>query len=178
LMASQTAPKTKVTLKVIRDGKEKSFTVTLDELSDKQNPQGRIDESLIPRRSPTLLAGIFAAAALLLASIGTYGVLAYAVAQQRREIGVRMALGAQRGHIRGQFLGVGARLLAAGLALGGFGAWGVGRTMKSVLFDVGAIHAGVLAATAGVMMIAVLLACWLPARRATLVDPIEALRYE
>jgi len=140
--------------------------------------QSRIDESLIPRRSPTLLAGIFAAAALLLASIGTYGVLAYAVAQQRREIGVRMALGAQRAQIRGQFLGVGARLLAAGLGLGAFGAWGVGRAMQSVLFEVGAMHAGVLAGTAGVMLIVVLAACWLPARRAARVDPMEALRCE
>ena len=147
-------------------------------VDDLRPMQSRIDESLIPRRSPTLLAGIFAAAALLLASIGTYGVLAYAAAQQRREIGVRMALGAQRAHIHGQFLGVGARLLAVGLALGGFGAWAVGRAMKSVLFEVGAMHAGVLVATAGVMMIVVLLACWLPARRAARVDPMEALRYE
>src|SRR4030095_6677737 len=89
--------------------------------------QPRTDERLTPRRSPTLLAGIFAAAALLLASIGTYGVLAYAVAQQRREMGGRMALGAQRAQIRGQFLGIAARLLAAGLALGGFGAWAAGQ---------------------------------------------------
>ena len=147
-------------------------------VDDLRPMQWRIDESLIPRRSPTLLAGIFAAAALLLASIGTYGVLAYAVAQQRREIGVRMALGAQRAQIRGQFLGVGARLLAAGLGLGAFGAWGAGRTMKSVLFGVGVVHAGVLAATAGVMLIVVLAACWLPARRAARVDPMEALRNE
>jgi len=147
-------------------------------VDDLRPMRSRIDESLIPRRSPTLLAGIFAAAALLLASIGTYGVLAYAVAQQRREIGVRMALGARRAHIHGQFLGVGARLLAVGLALGGFGAWAVGRAMKSVLFEVGAMHAGVLVATAGVMMIVVLLACWLPARRAANTDPMEALRCE
>jgi len=147
-------------------------------VDDLRPMQSRIDESLIPRRSPTLLAGIFAAAALLLASIGTYGVLAYSVAQQRREIGVRLALGAQRAHIHGRFLGVGARLLAVGLAFGGFGAWGVGRAMKSVLFEVGAMQAGVLAATAGVMMIVVLLACWLPARRAANIDPMEALRYE
>ena len=64
------------------------------------------------------------------------------------------------------------------LFFGGFGAWAVGRAMKSVLFEVGAMHAGVLVATAGVMMIVVLLACWLPARRAACVDPMEALRNE
>jgi len=61
------------------------------------------------------------------------------------------------------------------LALGGFGAWGAGRAMRSVLFDVGAMHAGVLAATSGVMLVVVLLACWLPARRAAKIDPMEAL---
>jgi predicted permease len=147
-------------------------------VDDLRPMQSRIDESLIPRRSPTLLAGSFAAVALLLAAIGTYGVLAYAVAQRRREIGVRMALGAVPVQICRQFLGVGARLLLAGLALGGFGAWGVGRAMKSVLFDVSAMPASVIAATTAVMMIAVLLASWLPARRASKVDPIEALRYE
>ena len=73
---------------------------------------------------------------------------------------------------------MGARLLAAGLALGSFGAWGVNRAMKSVLFEVGTMPAGVIAATAGVMIVVVLLACWLPARRASRVDPMEALRYE
>jgi predicted permease len=165
-----------------------AFASTLREIVRRLDPelpvddlrpmQARIDESLIPRRSPTLLAGIFAAVALLLAAIGTYGVLAYAVAQRRREIGVRMALGALRAQIRGQFLRVGARLLIAGLALGSFGAWGVVQAMKSVLFEVGAMPTGVFAATAGVMIIVVLLACWLPASRASRVDPMAALRYE
>jgi ABC-type antimicrobial peptide transport system permease subunit len=147
-------------------------------VDDLRSMQARIDASLIPRRSPTLLAGIFATAALLLAAIGIYGVLAYAVAQRRREIGVRMALGALPGQIRGQFLRAGARLLGAGLVLGGFGAWGVVRAMRSMLFEAGNVPAGVLVLTAGVMSLTVLLASWLPARRASRTHPMEALRYE
>src|SRR5438270_1182708 len=95
----------------------------------------RIAESLIARRSPALLAGIFAGVALLLATIGTYGVLSYAVAQRTREIGLRMALGAQRGQIGTQFRSLGLRLLAAGTILGLMGAWWAGRAMQSVLFQ-------------------------------------------
>jgi predicted permease len=138
--------------------------------------QAWIDESTLARRSPALLAGIFAAVALLLAAIGTYGVLAYAVNQRRREIGVRMALGAQPGQVLAQFLGLGARLLAAGIVLGVLGAWGVGRAMQSVLFGVGATHAGVLAVTATIMLVVVLLATFLPSHRASRVSPLEALR--
>jgi len=147
-------------------------------IDDLRAMQDRIDESLIPRRSPALLAGVFAAAALFLAGIGTYGVLAYAVTQRHREIGVRIALGALPWQIRSQFLRTGARLLAAGLALGGFGAWGVVRAMKSVLFEANTIGAGVIAITAAGMTVAMLLACWFPARRASRLDPMEALRCE
>lgn len=138
--------------------------------------QAWIDESMVARRSPALLAGIFAAVALVLAAVGTYGVLAYAVNQRRREIGVRMALGALPGQVLAQFLGLGARLLLAGVVLGGLGAWGVGRAMQSQLFGVGAVHPGVLAATAGVMLLVVLLATFVPSHRASRVSPIEALR--
>ncbi|MES1167768.1 MAG: FtsX-like permease family protein, partial [Oleiharenicola lentus] len=96
--------------------------------------QAWIDESMLARRSPALLAGIFAAVALLLAAVGTYGVLAYAVNQRRREIGVRMALGALPSQVLAQFLGLGARLLLVGIVLGVFGAWAVGRAMQNVLF--------------------------------------------
>jgi predicted permease len=138
----------------------------------------RITESLIARRSPALLAGIFAGVALLLAAIGTYGVLSYAVAQRRREIGIRMALGAQRRQIGTQFLSLGLRLLAAGIILGLTGAWLAGRAMQSVLFGVPALSVVTLLGTAFVMTAVSLVACLIPARRATRVDPIEALRAE
>jgi predicted permease len=138
----------------------------------------RITDSLIARRSPAMLAGIFAGVALLLAAIGTYGVLSYAVAQRTREIGIRMALGAQRGQIGAQFFSLGLRLLAAGTILGLIGAWWAGRAMQSVLFDVPTLHVATLLGTALVMTAVSLVACFIPARRATKVDPVIALRAE
>ncbi len=138
----------------------------------------RVSDSLIARRSPALLMGVFAVVALLLATIGTYGVLSYAVAQRRREIGIRMALGAQREQIGAQFLSLGLRLLVAGTVLGLIGAWIAGKAMQSILFDVPTLHIATLLATALVMAAATLVACFIPARRATFVNPIEALRAE
>jgi predicted permease len=138
----------------------------------------RIANSLIMRRSPALLAGIFAGVALLLAAIGTYGVLSYAVAQRTREIGIRMALGAQREQIGAQFLSLGLRLLAAGTIAGLIGAWLAGRAMQSVLFDVPTLHVATLFGTALVMTAVSLVACLVPARRASRVDPMIALRTE
>src|SRR5438552_14917943 len=138
----------------------------------------RIADSLITRRSPALLAAIFAGVALLLAAIGTYGVLSYAVAQRTREIGIRMALGAQREQIGTQFLSLGLRLLVAGTLLGLLGAWLAGRAMQSILFDVPTLHVATFFGTALVMTAVSLVACLIPARRATKVHPMEALRYE
>jgi len=138
----------------------------------------RITDSLIARRSPAMLAGIFAGVALLLAAIGTYGVLSYAVAQRTREIGIRMALGAQRGQIGAQFFSLGLRLLAAGTILGLMGAWCAGRAMQSFLFDVPTLHVATLLGTALVMTAVSLVACFIPARRAIKVDPVIALRAE
>jgi predicted permease len=165
-----------------------AFSETLQKLVRAANPDMAIDnlrsmdtriaDSLISRRSPALLAGIFASVALLLAAIGTYGVLSYAVAQRRREIGIRMALGAQREQIGAQFLSLGLRLLAVGTIFGLIGAWLAGRAMQSVLFNVPALPIAALLGTALVMSIVSLVACVIPARRATKVDPISVLRSE
>jgi predicted permease len=138
--------------------------------------QLRIDETLVQRRSPLMLAGIFSALALLLAAVGLYGVLAYAVAQRRREIGVRMALGAEPAQIRTQFLALGARLVVAGAVLGGLGAWWSGRAMHTLLFGVETARPVVFGATLAVLVVIALAACLLPAARAASVPPMEALR--
>jgi predicted permease len=165
-----------------------AFAETLRKLVRAANPdlavdnlrsmETRIAHSLIARRSPALLAAIFASVALLLAAIGTYGVLSCAVAQRRREIGIRMALGAQREQIGAQFLSLGLRLLGAGIILGFIGAWLTGRAMQSVLFDVPVVHFATLFGTALLMSVVSLVACLIPTRRATMVDPVEALRAE
>jgi len=98
-----------------------------------------------------LLAGLFGAIAVLLTALGTYGVLSYSVAQRRREIGVRMALGAQPEQIRSQFLSLAFRLLACGTVFGVIGAWLTGRAMQTVLFHVSAVDLPTLAGAAGVM---------------------------
>ncbi len=145
---------------------------------DLRSMEIRIADSLIARRSPALLAAIFAGVALLLAAIGTYGVLAYAVAQRRREIGVRMALGALPKQIARQFLAMGLRLLGLGSILGILGAWLAGRVMQGVLFDVPAVHPATLAGAGMAMSVVALAACWLPIRRAARVDPMVALKSE
>jgi ABC-type antimicrobial peptide transport system permease subunit len=136
----------------------------------------RITDSLIARRSPALLAGVFAGVALLLAAIGTYGVLSFAVAQRTREIGIRMALGARREQIGAQFLSLGVRLLAAGMVVGLAGAMLAGRAMQSILFDVPPLHVATFAGAALVMAAVSICASLLPARRAASVDPMVALR--
>jgi predicted permease len=136
----------------------------------------RIADTVVTRRSPAILAGVFSLVALFLAAIGTYGVLSYVVNQRRREIGVRMALGAQPSQIQAQFLALGLRLLAAGAVFGVLGSWLAGRAMQAILFNVPAFEVPTLAAALVVLGLVAIVSCLIPARRASRVDPIVALR--
>ena len=145
-------------------------------VDDLKTMTARLDHSLGSRRSPLVLASIFAGVALVLAAVGIYGVLAYAVGQRRREIGVRMALGALPQQILGQFLSLGVRLAVTGSVLGVAGGWMAGRAMTSVLFGVGPANAAVFLGTAAILGLVALVACLIPAMRAARVPPMEALR--
>jgi len=137
-----------------------------------------VSASTSQTRLPAVLLSVFAGIALLLAAVGVYGVLAYTVAQSRHEIGVRMALGAPRQRILRSFLGYGIKWAAVGGGAGLVAAFILVRFMRSMLFEVGPYDPTIFLSVAGVLGIVVLMACYLPARRATHVDPMVALRYE
>ncbi len=130
------------------------------------------------RRFPALLIGIFAGMALLLASIGIYGVVSYSVSQQTHHIGVRMALGAQTSDILKMVLKQGLGVSLIGIAIGVLAAFGLMRFLKSILFEVQVNDLGTFAFVIGTLFAVALLASYIPARRATKVDPLIALRYE
>ena len=124
------------------------------------------------------LLGIFGTVALLLAAIGIYGVISYSVAQRTHEIGIRAALGATHGALMRLILIRGLVLTLAGLVIGLAGALGLTRLMTIILYKVGARDPGTMVAVAGVLAAVAAAACYVPARRATKVDPLVALRYE
>jgi putative ABC transport system permease protein len=122
--------------------------------------------------------GVFAGFALLLAALGIYGVMAYSVTQRKQEVGIRVALGATRSDIFRLIIGHGMLLTAGGVVVGILASLALTRMLSSLLFNVRAMDAGVFGAAALTLTFAAVLACLLPARRATHVDPIVALRYE
>ncbi len=135
-----------------------------------------VGERLAPDRFNMLLYGGLAALALLLATLGIYGVMAFTVMQRTVEIGLRMALGARHNQVRLQILREGATLATGGLVLGLVGAYALGRTMQSMLFSTGALSLPVVLVTGLVLLLTALAACYVPARRASAVDPLIALR--
>jgi putative ABC transport system permease protein len=137
-----------------------------------------VSSSISQTRFPALTLSLFACAALLLAAIGVYGVLAYTVAQSRHEIGVRMALGAQQGQILRFFLGQGVKWAALGGCAGLLAALILVRFMRSMLFQVGPYDPKILLTVTAVLSVVVLMACLIPALRAAKVDPIAALKNE
>jgi putative ABC transport system permease protein len=126
----------------------------------------------------SVLIGIFATMALALAGIGIYGVIAFSVVRRTQEIGIRAALGASPMNLVRLVLGGGMRLAAIGVALGGVAAIGADRALGAFLFGVGSADALTLVATAGVLAAVAALACYIPARHATRIDPLAALRVE
>jgi putative ABC transport system permease protein len=137
-----------------------------------------IGASLAARRLTMSLLGAFAGLALVLASVGIYGVMALSTSQRTRELGIRLALGASRGDVLRLILGQGISLIAIGLTAGLLGAFAASRAVSSLLYGVGSLDAAALIGALVMLSAVAFVACYLPARRASLVDPIEALRTE
>jgi putative ABC transport system permease protein len=135
-----------------------------------------VDEGVAPRRLSVLLLGAFAALALVLAAVGIYGVMSYMVTQRTQEIGVRIALGAKRSDVMRLVLQNGMALLVLGLGIGLAGAFALSRFLQSLLFEVKSTDIMTFASVPFLLAAVAFLACYLPARRATLVDPVVALR--
>jgi putative ABC transport system permease protein len=145
---------------------------------DLQTMERRLAASMSSRRFNLLLLSIFALLALTLAAVGVFSVIAHAVTQRTYEIGIRMALGASPGNILRLFIGQGMTFVAIGIGLGLVGAWALTRVIANLLFGVRATDPLTFAGCALLLSVIALLACYLPARRATKVDPMTSLRFD
>ena len=137
-----------------------------------------VSESVSRRRFQMFIILVFAGVALLLAGIGIYGVVSYSVTERTNEIGIRLALGAERRDVLRLVLKQGMIPAVAGVSIGLVAAFALTRLIRSLLFEVSATDPATLTVIAVVLTIVALLACWIPARRATKVDPMTALRYQ
>jgi ABC-type antimicrobial peptide transport system permease subunit len=143
---------------------------------DMKRMEEMVAESGSLRRFDMWLIGAFAVLALMLATFGIYGVMAYSASQRTREIAIRIALGAEQPDVLRLIMGQGAKLAFAGVAFGLAGAFGLTRLMESLLFGVTSRDPLTFAAVAPIVLAAILAGCYIPARRATSLDPLEALR--
>jgi putative ABC transport system permease protein len=147
-------------------------------MADVKTMDQLLEQSLGGDRFGAVLFGSFALIALCLAAFGIYGVMSFAVAQRTHEIGLRMALGAGQSQVLGLILREGMILGFIGLVIGFAGSYGVGRIMRGMWYGIGSLDPIAFSAVAAVMMLSALLACYVPARRATRVDPMAALRQD
>jgi putative ABC transport system permease protein len=147
-------------------------------LYDVRTEEDLIAANVAPRRFALTLIGLFSGLALLVASIGIYGVISYSVAESTRELGIRMALGAVKWDVLRMVLSQGLRLVLIGIAVGTVAALGATRVMASFLFGVSAYDPVTFVVVCGIFVVVAVAACLVPARRATRVDPMVALRYE
>jgi putative ABC transport system permease protein len=138
----------------------------------------RLFESVAKPRFRTVLFGVFAALALLMAVVGLYAVMAVSVAQRTHELGIRIALGAQRRDVIGMVLGQGIKLVSLGIVIGLAGAWALTRVLTTLLYGVKPTDPLIFVAVPVLLIAVAILACWLPARQAASVDPLTAFRYE
>jgi putative ABC transport system permease protein len=145
-------------------------------VSDVQTMEQNVATSMAQPRFMTLLLSLFAGVALMLAAIGTYGVMSYSVAERNREIGIRMAMGAESSSVLGMVLKQGGALAGLGLVIGVAGSFGLTRFLGAQLYEVSATDLGAFVVAPLFLALVAVAACYFPARRGTRVDPVTALR--